>query len=214
MIRVFLVDDHNVLRAGLRSLLAGQPDLTVVGEAGDGLALLEQLATTPADVVLLDVKMPGLNGADTLRRLREEYSAVRVLVLSMLTAQDCLIQMLDAGALGYVLKHSGLNEVVHGIRMVASGQHFLCTEAGFAALHHLREKTASATTAAKTNALSKRETEILRLIAEGFTNQEISDKLFISRRTIETHRQNIISKTKMKNTASLIRFAVSEGLVS
>ena len=215
MIRVFLVDDHTVLRSGLRSLLADQPALSVVGEAGNGLELLEQLPNTPTDVVLLDVNMPGMDGPETARQLQEHYPEVQILVLSMLASTEYIFRMLDAGATGYLLKSAGLDEIVHGIRTVAVGRPFLCSEAGLSALHKLRSVTSEPTAPeAKTGTLSKRETEVLQLIAEGLTNSEIADKLFTSKRTIETHRQNIIAKTQMKNTASLIRFAVSEGLVA
>jgi DNA-binding NarL/FixJ family response regulator len=215
MIRIFLVDDHTVLRSGMRSLLADQPGLSVVGEASNGLELLEQLPTTPTDVVLLDVNMPGMDGPETARQLRERYPHVQILVLSMLASTEHILRMLDVGAKGYLLKSSGLDEIVHGIRMVAADRPFLCSEAGLAALYKLRAQAGEpANPEAKTSALSKREIEVLQLIAEGLTNSEIADKLFTSKRTIETHRQNIIAKTQMKNTASLIRFAVSEGLVS
>ncbi|GAA4026502.1 response regulator transcription factor [Hymenobacter glaciei] len=215
MIRVFLVDDHTVLRSGLRSLLADQPGLTVAGEAGNGLELLEQLPTTPADVVLLDINMPGMDGPETARQLREHYPDVQILVLSMLASTQYIFRMLDAGAAGYLLKSAGLDEIVHGIRTVASGRPFLCSEAGFAALEKLRTEPSEALNPdPKACSLSKRETEVLQLIAEGLTNGEIATKLFTSKRTIETHRQNIIGKTQMKNTASLIRYAVSEGLVA
>jgi DNA-binding NarL/FixJ family response regulator len=216
MIRVFLVDDHAVLRSGLRSLLADQPGLSVVGEANNGVELLEQLPQQPTDVVLLDINMPRMNGPQTAQQLQEYYPQVRILVLSMLSGTEYIFQMLDAGAMGYVLKNAGLDEIVHGIRTVASGRLFLCSEVGLSALNKLRDvpEAPSLTSISKQNALSKRETEVLQLIAEGLTNQEIADRLFTSKRTIETHRQNIIAKTQMKNTASLIRFAVSEGLVA
>ncbi len=216
MIRVFLVDDHAVLRSGMRSLLAEQAGLEVVGEAGNGLELLAQLPTTPADVVLLDINMPGMDGLETTKQLKEHYPAVHVLVLSMLASEAFAYQMLDAGARGYVLKNAGLDEIVHGIRVVSGERLFLCAEMGLDALQKLRECTSGPPPAAgqKPGGLSKRETEVLQLIAQGLTNQEIADKLFTSKRTVETHRQNIIEKTKMKNTAALIRFAVSEGLIS
>jgi DNA-binding NarL/FixJ family response regulator len=216
MIHVFLVDDHTVLRTGLRKLLANEPGLTVVGEAGNGLELLAQLPDTPADVVLLDINMPGMNGPETARQLQESYPEIKILVLSMLDGEEYVFQMLDAGATGYILKNAGLDEIVHGIRTVAAGRPFLCSELGYAALNKLRDGVSVPieTDQSKTGVLSKRETEVLQLIAEGLTNGEIADKLFTSKRTIETHRQNIIGKTQMKNTASLIRFAVSEGLVS
>ena len=218
MIRIFLVDDHTVLRHGLRALLADRLGLAVVGEAGSGRDLLDQLLTTAADVVLLDLNMPGMGAMEITRQLREEYPDVQVLVLSMQGEVEHISQMLDAGARGYVLKTAGLDEIVHGIRTVAAGRPFLCCEVGFAALHKLREVglplARAATAAEKPGGLSKRETEVLQLIAEGFTNQEIAEKLYTSKRTVETHRQNIIGKTHMKNTASLVRFAVSEGLVN
>jgi len=166
--------------------------------------------------VLLDINMPVMNGPAAALQLQEQYPEVKVLVLRMLDDEEHVFQMLDAGALGYVLKSAGLDEIVHGIRTVAAGRHFLCSEVGYAALYKLRngaDYPATSTTPAA-GGLSKRETEVLQLIAEGFTNGEIADKLFTSKRTVETHRQNIITKTQMKNTASLIRFAVSERLVS
>ncbi|MBO2009993.1 response regulator transcription factor [Hymenobacter negativus] len=214
MIRVFLVDDHTVLRTGLHSLLADQPGLSVVGEASNGLELLEQLPNAPTDVVLLDINMPGMDGPETAQQLQEHYPEVQVLVLSMLAGTEYISRMLDAGAAGYLLKSAGLDEIVHGIRTVAAGRPFLCSEAGFAALHKLRSEMNEPINPEAKTTLSKRETEVLQLIAEGLTNGEIGDKLFTSKRTIETHRQNIIAKTQMKNTASLIRFAVSEGLVA
>lgn len=127
MIRVFLVDDHALVRSGLRLLLAAQPDFTIVGEAGNGLELLAQLPTTPTNVVLLDVNMPGMGSPETLRHLQAQYPAVRVLVLSMLDQEAYIFQMLDAGARGYLLKSSSLEEISTGIRTVAAGDQFLCT---------------------------------------------------------------------------------------
>ncbi|MCC3154981.1 response regulator transcription factor [Hymenobacter sp. BT770] len=227
MIRVLLVDDHAILRSGLRSLLADQPGLEVVGEAGRGEELLQLLPTTPADVVLLDLNMPGMEGVEIIRQLRAHHPAVQVLVLTVTAGEERVIQMLSAGAHGYLLKSAGLKEMVYGIRTVAAGHTFLCSEVGLATLQKLHE---GAETMAKQLdglpvahrlmpadppvTLSRRELEVLRLVADGFTNQEMADLLFTSKRTIETHRQNIITKTGAKNTASLIRLAISEGLIS
>jgi DNA-binding NarL/FixJ family response regulator len=215
MIRVFLVDDHRVVRSGLRLLLERQPDLAIVGEANDGLELLAQLPTTPTDVVLLDVNMPGLDGPATTRQLQEQYPEVAVLALSMLNKDAYIFEMLDAGAKGYILKTSGLEEIVIGIRAVAAGRQYLCTASGMAALHKLRESPDEpAALAPKSGSLSKREKEVLQLISEGLTTGEIAEKLFTSKRTIETHRQNMLEKTQSKNTASLIKLAMTEGLIS
>jgi DNA-binding NarL/FixJ family response regulator len=133
MIRVFLVDDHPLVRSGLRLLLAAQPDLDIVGEASNGLELLVQLPTTPTDVVLLDLNMLGMDGPETTRQLQAQYPAVRVLALSMLDKESYIYQMLDAGASGYLLKSTSMEEIVTGIRTVAAGGQFLCTAAGLSA---------------------------------------------------------------------------------
>lgn len=210
MTRVFLVDDHAVLREGLRALLADEPDLTVVGEAADGQHLLDQLATTPADVVLLDLHMSGLDGLATTRQLCESFPGVRVLILSMEEHELSIGQVLEAGALGYVLKNADKGEILVAIQTVAAGKRFLCSELGLIMLSKL---LAVPTLAAvlPPHELSQREREVLQLVANGLTNQEMADKLFTSRRTVETHRQNILEKTGAKNTAALVKYAAGRG---
>lgn len=231
MIRVLLADDHTILRDGIGALLAREADLHVVGEAANGYALLELLAHTPADVVLLDINMPVLDGFEVMPLLRAQFPQVRVLVLSMLDHENYVHRMLEAGALGYVLKNADSTEIIHAIRTVAANQPFLCTEIGLNLLRRLVERTpapdpltalpylprsgwpAPATPTGGHTELSSRELEVLQQIAEGFTNAEIADRLFTSKRTIETHRQNIIEKTQTKNTADLIRYAMRAGLI-
>ncbi|SDX83367.1 response regulator [Hymenobacter psychrophilus] len=232
MIRILLADDHTILRDGIRALLAREADLQVVGEAANGQALLELLAHTPTDLVLLDVNMPVLDGFAVMPLLRAQFPQVRVLVLSMLDHENYVHRMLEAGALGYVLKNADSTEIIHAIRTVAANQPFLCTEIGLSLLRRLVERTPApdplaalvyqprngwpvpaAAPVTGQPELSGREREVLQLIAEGLTNQEIADKLFTSKRTIETHRQNIIEKTQTKNTAALIRYAMSTGLI-
>lgn len=214
MIRVFLVDDHTVVRAGLRLLLTAQPDIEVVGEAGDGQELLDQFPAVAPDVVLLDINMPSMSGPETAQQLRQRHPEVRILALSMLDKEAYIHQMLDAGAHGYILKSAGTEEILTGIRTVASGGQFLCTAAGLAALQKLREGAAPPPPDTKKGNLSQREIEVLQCISQGLTTNEIADKLFLSRRTIETHRQNMLEKTQTKNTAALIRLGVSEGIIS
>jgi DNA-binding NarL/FixJ family response regulator len=212
MIRVFLVDDHHIVRSGLHLLLSAQPDFEVVGEAGDGYDLLAQLPTTPTDVVLLDVNMPGMDGPETARQLRAQYPEVRVLALTMLDKENHIFQMLDAGAHGYLLKSSGVDEIITGVRTVAGGGQFLCTAAGLTALQKLRDNP-RAEPAEKSGSLSRREIEVLQLISQGLTTGEIADKLFLSKRTIETHRQNMMEKMQVKNTAALIKQAMADGIL-
>lgn len=209
------MDDHHIVRSGLHLLLDAQPDLEIVGEASNGLDLLAQLPTIPADVVLLDVNMPGMDGPETARQLRDQYPDVRVLALSMLDKESYIFQMLDAGAHGYLLKSSGVEEIVTGVRTVAAGGQFLCTTAGLMALHKLRDgpRPAPVEPADKPGSLSRREVEVLQLISQGLTTGEIAEKLFLSKRTIETHRQNMMEKMQVKNTASLIKQAMAEGLL-
>jgi DNA-binding NarL/FixJ family response regulator len=212
MTRVFLVDDHTVLRKGLRNLLGDEPTLTVVGEAAEGQELLDQLPTTPADVVLLDLHMPGLDGLATTRRLREEFPEVRVLILSMEEHELSIGQVLSAGALGYVLKNADKGEILVAIQSVAAGKRFLCSELGLVMLDKLLAAPVTPLPGAKiANELSQREREVLQLVADGLTNQEMADKLFTSKRTVETHRQNILEKTGAKNTAALVRYAAGRG---
>ncbi len=213
MSRIFLVDDHTIVRDGLRALLANEPDIEVVGEAGNGQELLDQLPTTPADVVLLDANMPVLDGLATTLRIRAEFPQVRVLILSMLAHERYIGQLFDAGAAGYVLKSAEKGEILVAIQTVIAGRHFLCSDLGLNMLRKVLAKNDEPEEAAKASRLSRRESEVLQLLAEGLTTNEIAEKLFTSKRTIETHRQNILEKTQTKNTAALIRLAVTQGLL-
>ena len=213
MIRLFLVDDHTVLRDGLRALFQQEASLQVVGEAENGEQLLAQLPATPCDVVLLDLHMPVLDGLATTLRLRAEFPDVRILILSMADHERVVGQVLAAGALGYVLKNAGHDEIVAGVRAVAAGNRFLCSELG---LMMLEKVLAGGPEPAPKSAsgLTAREQEILRLVADGFTTAQIAEKLYTSPRTVESHRQSIMEKTGSKNTAALVRAAVSQGWLS
>jgi DNA-binding NarL/FixJ family response regulator len=213
MSRIFLVDDHTIVRDGLRALLANEPEIEVVGEASNGQELLERLPTTPADVVLLDANMPVLDGLATTLRLRAEFPQVRVLILSMLAHERYIGQLFDAGASGYVLKSAEKGEILVAIQTVIAGRQFLCSDLGLNMLRKVLAKDDEPEEAAKASRLSRRESEVLQLLAEGLTTNEIAEKLFTSKRTIETHRQNILEKTQTKNTAALIRMAVTQGLL-
>lgn len=217
MIRLFLLDDHAVLREGLRLLLTAEPDLRVVGEAGRGGELLAQLAQAPADVVVLDLCLPDASGVDITQRLQQQYPTVQVLVLTSTTDPGQVQALFAAGARGYALKSVRLAELAHGIRTVAAGRPFLCTELGLAALRQVCcRQTAEVApgqpvTRVLRQLLTARELEVLRLLAEGYSNQEMADRLSVSKRTVETHRQNLLAKAQTKNTAALVRLAFSQG---
>jgi DNA-binding NarL/FixJ family response regulator len=214
MTRLFIVDDHAVLRHGLQLLLEQEPDLLVVGEAAHGQQLLDRLPTTPVDLVLLDLHMPVLGGLATARRLRTDYPDLRILMLSMVEEPLSIQQALTAGAHGYLLKNATKEEVVAATRLVAAGQPFLSAEIGLNLLRQALSSPAIEPAFRATSALSHREREILQLVADGLTTPQIADQLFTSKRTVETHRQNILEKTGCKNTATLMRYAITNNLIT
>jgi len=212
MIKVILVDDHTLIRDGLKSLLKSERSIQIIGEAENGQQLLEMLDHTSTDVIMLDLNMPIMDGFETLEHLKEKYPQVKVLILTMLDQKSYVHKVRNSGATGYVLKTAGREELVHAIKTVASGSSFICSEV---ALNLLNQNNGAEEYTLKKDGtdLSKREMEVLRLIAEGYTNAEIADKLFASKRTIESHRQHLIEKTKARNTATLIKFALQQGLI-
>jgi DNA-binding NarL/FixJ family response regulator len=216
MTRLFLVDDHTIMRDGLRALLAREPSLQVVGEAGHGQELLDRLPAAPADVVLLDLNMPVLDGLATAQRLRVEFPKVKILVLSMLLNERYVGQLFEAGVCGYALKNDEISELVLGIQTVAAGRQFLCNELSLRMLNRVLVKTVEKPEPEPTKNpynFSRREIEVLILLAEGLTTSEIAEKLFTSKRTIETHRQNMLEKSQARNAAALIKMAMSQGVL-
>ncbi len=215
MIRVFLVDDHVIMCDGLRAVLAGDPLLQVVGEAANGQKLLDQLPAVPVDVVLIDMNMPVLGGLATTQELHVRYPHVRILMLSMLTNEHTIAEVLAAGAHGFVLKNADKSEIVAAILAVAAGKRFLCSDIGFSLLKKLTasEGAPADPDAKRLAGLSHREQEILQLVAVGLTNQQIADQLFTSLRTVESHRQNLLVKTGAKNTPALVKYAIQQGLL-
>ena len=206
MIRLLLVDDHTIVRESLREVLEREPDIEVLGEAaaGDtGLAMAYQLAP---DVVLTDIQIPGFDGIELTRRLSKECPAVKVLALSSHLDRRYVVQMLDAGAIGYVNKAAGRKELLQGIRAVAAGQRYLCQECAAMLVR-------TPPPGGKQVKLGRREIEVLKLIAEGLTSTAIGDKLFIAPGTVEVHRRNIMNKLELHNIAELTQYAIREGLI-
>ena len=208
-IRVLIVDDHAVVRAGLRRVLEAEPDLEPVGEAPNAeRAVFEAIQAKP-DVVLLDVVMPGKSGIEGMPALLQAVPGVKVLVLSMQDDPRYVREAFAAGAFGYVLKEAADTEVVAAIRAVAAGEHYLHPALGA----RLVEGETEARRKEAADPLSEREREVLRLLALGHTNQEIAKMLYISVRTAETHRAHIMQKLSLRSRAELVRHALAEGML-
>lgn len=209
MIRVLVVDDHAVVRTGLKLLLAAEADLEVVGEAGNAREAVFEVRAHKPDVVLLDVVMPGESGIEALPKLLDESPETKVLVLSMQDDPNYVREAFAVGASGYVLKEAVDAEVVEAIRQVAAGGSYVHPVLGA----RMVAAEAQARAAADADPLSGREREVLKLLALGHTNQEIAKQLYISVRTAETHRAHIMRKLRLDTRAELVRYAIEHGLL-
>jgi two-component system, NarL family, response regulator NreC len=207
--RLLIVDDHAVVRAGLRLLLSAEPDFEVVGEAGDARGAVFEARALQPDVILLDVAMPGESGIEALPRLRAEAPDAKVLVLSMQDDPRYVREAFAQGANGYVLKEAADAEVVAAVRVIAAGGSYVHPALGA----RMIAAEAEARAAAESDPLSEREHEVMRLLALGHTNQEIATRLFISVRTAETHRAHIMRKLGLSTRAELVRHALAQGLL-
>ncbi|HLH73439.1 MAG TPA: response regulator transcription factor [Chloroflexota bacterium] len=212
-IRVLLADDHAVLRAGLRALLAGEPDMEVIGEATDGEDAIVQAQRLRPDVLVLDIAMPRVNGLEVIRRIREQGLDVKVLVLTMHSEEQYLLQVLRAGGSGYVLKASADTELMEAIRTVHRGEAFLYPSATALLLEDYRERKGE-DEHDRFDDLSEREREVLALTAAGYTNQEIADKLIISAKTVDTYRSRIMEKLDLHHRSELVKIALRRGLLN
>jgi DNA-binding NarL/FixJ family response regulator len=208
-IRVVIVDDHPVVRSGLRRVLELEGDIEPVGEAGTGREAVFQARDLKPDVILLDIVMADESGLEVLPILLREHPGVKVLMLSMLDDPRYVREAFDAGAKGYVLKEAADIEVVAAVREVARGSRYVSSELGA----RLVTGEADAARRAEQDPLSSREREVLRLLALGSTNQEIAKQLFVSVRTVETHRAHIMQKLRLQSRSELVRYAINQGLL-
>ena len=211
MIRVLIADDHQVLLDGLNTLLDSVEDLIVVGTAQNGQEVIDFVKENEVDVILLDINMPILNGIETCKILSKEYPAVKVLALSMYEKASFIQQMLKNGALGYILKNTGQDELVEAILSVYNDQQYLSKVVSDTLMQSLIGK--SAASKQYIPEMTRREKEVLFLIAKELTTQEISDELHISLNTVETHRKNLLSKFGVRNSVGLIKLALERGLL-
>ena len=212
MITVFIADDHKIFRDGIISLLENEEDIRVIGEAGNEQELFSQVAGLQPNLILMDISMGATNGIDATEKIIKRFPHIKILALSMHSESSYILKMLEAGASGYLLKDAGSREMIAAIRAVGSGNTYFSQQVSQTLLHHLSgsKKIKEKITGVP---LTKREIEVLQLIAEEYSNAEIAEKLYISIRTVDTHRRNLLEKLGVKNTAGLVKNAIRLGLI-
>lgn len=207
MIRVFIVDDHPVVIEGIHSLLKNEKDIEWAGQAMNAQSCLGFFVNNTADVVLMDISMPGMDGVELCAVMKEKYPGIFILGLSTFNQGLYIKKMMEKGASGYILKNSSKEELIKAIHTVNDGGIFFSGEAGQALQEYQKSSTS------ELPALTEREKEILALIAEGYTNPQIAEKIFLSSFTVDSHRKNLLAKLNVKNTATLIKLAVERKLI-
>ncbi|MCU1663934.1 MAG: hypothetical protein JWR58_3999 [Pseudonocardia sp.] len=204
-IRVLIVDDHPVVRDGLRGVIDGEPDMTVVGEAGHGAEALARVAADPVDVVLMDLRMPTMGGVEAIKQLRRRAPSVRVLVLTTFDTDRDVLPAIEAGATGYLLKDTPRDELLRAVRAAHRGEAVLSPAVAGRLMGQVRTQAQ--------DALSGRELEVLRLVAAGSTNREAAQKLFISEATVKTHLLHVYAKLEVRDRASAVAAGYQRGLL-
>lgn len=212
-IRLLLVDDHEVVRAGLRMLFQAEADLEIVGEVGSGQEALQAARQLRPDVVIMDIAMPGMNGIEATRQIKEANPDTAVLALTMHDDEQYFFEMLQAGASGYVPKRAAPDDLISAIRVVSQGNVFLYPSLAKLLVKDFLQRGEAGQAAIKEE-LTPREREVLTYIAEGYTNREIAEALVISVKTVDRHRENIMHKLNLHNRVELVKYAIEKGLIS
>jgi two-component system response regulator NreC len=215
MIKIILADDHRVVRSGIKMVLEGDAEVEIIGEAVSGVGVMDLLKQgVQPDIILTDINMPHMSGLEMLQQVTIDYPDVRIIFLTMINDELTVSAAFDNGAKGFLVKHIGIDELMFAIHHIAKGGKYISTDLSYyffkksiEALNKPRERVSQI-------AFTSREMEVLDLLSDGCTNMEMAERLFLSVRTIEGHRQSLIDKTKSKNTAVLIKYAVTHGLVS
>lgn len=213
-IKVFLSDDHRMVREGFRLLLETQSDIEVVGEAGNGRETVRQVVKLAPDIVLMDIAMPDLNGIEATQQISEECPGTKTIILSMFSTTQHISRAFKAGARGYILKESAGDNLIKAVRMVYGGKIFLCEEISEVVVGDYVRKHETAEVVEPLARLTPREREILQLLVEGKTNKRIAEILFLSPKTIETYRSHLMQKLGIKDLPGLVKFAIQCGITS
>lgn len=210
MIKVLIADDHQLLIDGIKTALSDEADIMIAGEANNGLQVLKFLKDDTTDVILMDINMPQMDGLDCTKAVTKEYPDVKIIALSQYAEKRFVKRMVKYGALGYLLKDSGKEEILEAIKTVNTGERYFCKKLSINFMHDELQVEKTKSLFPK---LTTRENEVLKLICEEFSSQEIAEKLFISFYTVENHRANLMAKAGAKNTAGLVRWAVENEFV-
>ncbi len=212
-IKILIADDHTIVREGVRMILAKERDIEVVGEAGDGREALDLVDRLRPDVVIMDLSMPGMGGIEATKHIKERHPAVNVLALTMHEDESYVFQLLRAGASGYVLKRAAAQDLVQAVRAAARGEAFLYPSITRKVVEDYLKRVEQGEERARYDGLTEREREVLTLIAQGLTNQHIAQKLYISIKTVQTHRAHILEKLGLHDRTELVRYAIRKGLI-
>ncbi len=212
-VKIALADDHKIVRDGIKTMLESQPEIEVVAEASDGNEILEKLNNRTVDLVIMDINMPEKDGIQATKEIKDKHPHVKVLALTMSNDDLHIRQMIQAGASGYIMKSAGRKDLKNAIDTIMSGKHYFSDEATQSIMMDLVKGKGKSTTMDAVH-ITDRELEILELIVQEYTNQEIAEKLFISSRTVDAHRRNLLQKTGARNTAGLVKYAFQHNLIS
>jgi two-component system, NarL family, response regulator NreC len=212
-ISIFIADDHNLVRQGIVALLKNCDDFIVIGEASDGMKAVSLVKELNPDVVIMDISMPSLNGLEATYQIKREMPEIKILILTQHENEEYVIRMMKAGADGYILKNSVSDDLVNGIRALEDGEKFFSSSISKLILDEYIGKIKGKETKTQSPELTHREREVLQLLAEGDTNQQVAERLFISVRTVEFHRSNIMHKLDLHDLASLVKYAINKGII-
>jgi DNA-binding NarL/FixJ family response regulator len=212
-ISVLLVDDHTIVRKGLRSLLDAEADIQVIGEAEDGREAVEKVGRLRPQVVVMDITMPGLNGLEATRQIKERFPQVQVVVLTMHTAEEYIFQILRAGTSGYVVKRAAPSELISAVRAAYRGESFLSPSVSKTVIEEYLRKAEALAGENSYETLTPREREVLQLLAEGHSNRRIAELLCLSVKTVQSHRANLMRKLDIHSTAELTQYAIRKGVI-
>ena len=211
---IVIAEDHTILREGLCSLISSQEDLEVVGQAGDGREAIRQVEGLEPDLILMDLSMPRMSGIEAIREIKKRIPKTKILALTVHKTEEFILEVLQAGADGYIPKDASSNELMMAIRSVLMGKRYLCPSVSKVVIEGYLESRRPSESGTPWDTLTKREREILKLIAEGYKNKEIGDYLCISVKTVEKHRANLMKKLDLHSAAALTAYAMERGLVT